>query len=142
MKDLGTLIRLHKLEVDERRRVLAERQAVEERLRGERARLEEELAQEQKVAAGSLQAAATYGDFARQVILRRERLDQAIVRAQADVAQAEESVAEAFQELKRYELAQEERQRQRQEALRRADTQRLDEIASVRFQRANRDGTS
>ncbi|MFC7333244.1 flagellar FliJ family protein [Rhodocista pekingensis] len=141
MKDLSTLIRLHKLEVDERRRALAERQAVEERLCGERARLEEELAREQKVAAGSLQAAATYGDFARHVIHRRERLDDAIARARAEVARAEESVAEAFQELKRYELAQEERQRQRQEALRRADTQRLDEIASIRFQRG-RDSAS
>lgn len=135
MKGLTTLIRLHKSTVDERRRVLTALQDQRQRLVEELVRLEQELLREQAVAAGTLEASMTYAGFARHVIHERDRLNRAIAAMDAQIARAEESVAEAFQELKRYELALEEQKRRQTEEFKRRETQRLDETASVRFSR-------
>ncbi len=135
MRGLATLIRLHKSTVDDRRRILAALQAERGKLVDELERLEQDLSREQAVAAGTLEAALTYGGFARHVIAERERLNRAIAVMDGQIVQAEDAVAEAFQELKRYELALEEQRRKQAEEAKRVETQRLDETASVRFTR-------
>lgn len=135
MKDLGPLIRLHKLQMDEQRRQLTELRTLLERLQEERSRVDTELAEEQRVAAGSIVVSMTFSAYARQMRLRRENLDRSILQAGQRVEDAEEALADAFRELKRYELAQEERdQRRRQERARR-ETGTFDEISATRFQR-------
>lgn len=136
MKDLRSLIRLHKLEVDERRRALADLQALEERMVAERQALDAQLAAEQQVAGqGSLLVASTFPAFLRQMRSRRDAMDRDIAHLRGRIAAAEQAVADAFQELKRYEVAQEERDRRLAEERKRRETQMFDEIASTRFQR-------
>lgn len=135
MRGLTTLIRLHKSAVDDRRRVLAALREQRQNLVDELETLERDLLREQAVAAGALEASLTYAGFARHVIGERERLNRAIAVMDGEIARAEDALAEAFQELKRYELALEEQQRRRAEELKRHETQRLDETAGVRFGR-------
>lgn len=137
MKTLQTLIRLHKQQVDERRRYLAELRDHEQRLIEQRRRFEEDAEKERLLAGTSLELARTYPAFAKQVKVRRAELERARLDVQARIAQAEDAVAEAFQELKRFELAEEERQRQEAAEFRRREAMMLDEVASQRFSRAH-----
>ena len=135
MKGLKTLIRLHKSEVDERRRRLTELQSMAEGLEEERRRFEERVLEEQRVASLSLETSLTYAAFARQVIDRREQYAAAKREVERRIALAEAAVTEAFQELKRFELAEEDRVRREQARLKHAEALMLDEVASQRFQR-------
>jgi flagellar export protein FliJ len=135
MSELGTLIRLNKWKLDERRRALAELQALADRLEDERSRLEEEVQAEQAAARASGEVAFGYGAYARIVIERRKRLDQSIEQVARQVAAATEEMAEAFQELKRFELAQEGRDRRERDRQRRREGAMLDEVAVTGFAR-------
>ena len=132
---LHTLIRLHKWRLDEKRRALAELQALADKLAQDTARLEREITAEQEIARTSPEAAFGYGNFAKQAIERRRRLAQSVAQVEQQIAEATEEMAEAFQELKRYELAQEGRDR-RDEAKRKVrENAALDEIALSGFMR-------
>jgi flagellar export protein FliJ len=132
---LHTLIRLHKWRLDEKRRALAELQALADKLAQDTARLEREITAEQEIARNSPEASFGYGNFAKQAIERRRRLAQSVAQIEHQIAQATDEMAEAFQEVKRYELAQEGRDR-RDEAKRKVrENAALDEVALSGFMR-------
>lgn len=141
MSGLQTLIRLHRWRLDEKRRALAELRLLEEQLREQAARLEEEIKIEQRTARERPEAALTYGHFAVQAIARRTRIAESIAQVQQQAVQAEEEMAVAFQEVKRYELAEEDRERRRADDQRRKEAIVLDETAAVGFRR-RRDSTT
>lgn len=135
MKPFESQIRLQKWQVDEAQRKLAELLRLEERLKADRARLDGELAAEQKAAAASLEASLTYAGYARQLIDRRQKLDHSIVEVAAQVVQAREALRDCFAELKKFELAAEaaeERARRRRD---RREQQQLDEVGLAMFRR-------
>ena len=72
MSALESLIRLHRWQLDERRRQLAELDTLGDKLRLEQTRLTAEERQEQSVAASSHEAATAYGPYARRLIERRD----------------------------------------------------------------------
>lgn len=135
MSELQTLIRLHKWKLDEKRRALAELQAFRERLEDQKSRLEEEIRAEQDKARVSEAGTYGYGHYARAVIERRRRLDESIAEVERQIAAATEEMAVAFQELKRYELAQESRDRREREKQRRKEAAALDEVGLTGFMR-------
>jgi len=135
VKGLKTLIRLHKKEVDDRRRHLVELQTMAEQVEHRRRLFEEEVEQEKLIAGSSLEASMTYGAFVGQVRQRREQFAQVQRDIAAKINQAEQALTDAFQELKRFELAEEERVRQERAKFARAEALMLDEVASQRFQR-------
>ncbi|NQV84437.1 MAG: hypothetical protein HQ494_11520 [Rhodospirillales bacterium] len=109
-KDLQTLIRLNEWTVDERRRELGDVLGSLESLESGLARLREELAREQHAAQSSPgEAGFLYGGYAVAVIGRRDRLNAGIVQMEAKVTEARERLDEAYRELKKYEVAQENR---------------------------------
>lgn len=140
MKSLKTLIRLHKQQVDERRRLLAELRDHGERLAEQRRRFEEDAENERRLSGTDLELARAYPAFARQVKRRRAELERLRLDVEARIAQAESLLADAFQELKRFELAEEERLRQEAAEFQRRENLMLDEVASQRFDRARREG--
>jgi len=135
MNDLRPLIRLHRWRLDEKQRVLAALHAQEERLLGEAEALEAEIKAEQKTVRDSFEVSFGYAGYAQAAIGRRERLARAIADIRQQLAAATEDLAEQFQEVKRYELAQEERERQEKERLRHKENEMLDETAVVGFRR-------
>jgi len=104
VKPFQSQIRLHKFNVDEAQRRLAELLRLEERLREDLVRLEQELAAEQK-AAESLEASVTYAAFAERVIERRNKLNHSIAEVAEQIVQARDGLRDAFAELKKFELA-------------------------------------
>ena len=135
MSSLKTVIRLHKWQLDEKRRALAELQNLRDRLFAELHRLEQEMLHEQQVARADPVAAFGYAAFAKAALERGKRLQDSIAQVEKQIAAATEEMAEAFQELKRFELAEEERLKREREKIRRKEDAMLDETALVGFRR-------
>jgi len=127
---LESLIRLHRWQLDERRRHLADLDALAERLRGEQTRLATEQQAEQGVASASLEAGTAYGAYARRLVDRRRKLAESIASVEQQIAQARDALSEAFREVKRYEIAAASRASQHSKRVARRDQANLDEIAA------------
>lgn len=142
MSSFKTLIRVQKWQLDEKRRALTELQSLEDRLRSEAERLGEELRAEQDTARNDFNASFTYAGFARSAIERRKRIDDSIRQVQEQIVTATEQVAEAYQDLKRYELAEEERLKREREKQKHKEELMMDETALIGFRRRQeQDGT-
>ncbi len=135
MNDLRGLIRYHRWRLDEKRRALAELHGVEDQLLAEAASVEDHLKAEQQVTRASFEVSFGYAAFARATIDRRARLARALADTRARIAAAADEVSEIYQEVKTYELAQEERQRQEKEKQRHKENELLDETAMNGFLR-------
>ena len=139
MKGLDALIRLHSWRLDEKRRELADLQRLEDQFLDDARRLEAEVAAEQEFAKSSDSGAFSYGGFAVGVIERRKRIEASVAEVRRRIEDKRGEVAEAFRELKRYEITQAERaKRQRIEADRRSQAS-LDEMSLVQHIRRNKD---
>ena len=135
MSSLKTIIRLQKWKLDEKRRALSELQSLADRLMAEIERLKEEIASEQNAARTNPEYAFTYSNYIRAAMERGERLTQSMGQVEAQISVATDEMAEAFQELKRYELAEEERLKREKDKLKRKEANMLDETALVGFRR-------
>ena len=139
MSALHTLIRVHRWQLDERRRYLADLDRLAARLRGDAQRLGDEAEAEARAAGLSLEAAAAYPDFIRTLIERRREIEHSVAEVDAQIAEAREAVAAAFQEVKRYELAAAHREREgRRQAARRE--QREQDGLALQIHRRKIDG--
>lgn len=130
MRPFDTLIELSENQLDEKRKRLA---ALEERLAAataERIALDEEQAQEQKIAAQETGIVGfAYGAYAGRLVQRREEADREIAKAEQSVEEQREIVREAFAELKRYEMAHEARLAKLRREQNAKDQMEQDEIA-------------
>ncbi len=136
MRGLPTLIRAQKWRVDAMRREIGELEGVLAQRRAEAVRLEEEVVEEQKRAAGDPVGLWAYaGGYAAGVIHRREEAARAIAAAEAEVAERRAVLAELFAELKRYEIVRDRQAaREAQEEARR-DAIALDELSIEIYRR-------
>lgn len=132
-KNLGGLIRLHEWNVDQKRRKLGELLNLLADLEDQAIGLEEEVKSEQRVASASPAVAGLlYGNYAMGVIERRRRIAESIAKTEETVAAAREDMREAFMILKKFQTAQENRDRLEAEELNRKEQAVLDEIGARR----------
>jgi flagellar export protein FliJ len=141
MQLLEKLIRYHKFLLDEKRRVLKALQDEEARIETALHDLQKELVTEQAAARAAPEALYAYGSFARAAIDRRAALHDELVAAAAKVEAAREELAQAFEELKKYEITKDNRDRAEREELDRREQIELDEIASVGHRRRRLEGS-
>lgn len=126
---LKTLIRLHKFDVDEKRRVLVALQTREDQIIAELERGVEMLAREQQVAAAdSTEAGFIYGAFAHRWIDTRDQLTRMLEAVRAEIVQARDALADAFSQLKTFEISQRERERKEKAVADKKEQIFLDEI--------------
>lgn len=140
MKGMATLVRLAKFRLDEARRQLAELERLREHLNKSLDKLANEVAQEQQAAGRSGDAFNGYAAYAKAAMGRRATIERSIADLVPSLTEAEEAVTAAFQEMKRYELGEEHRQRRVDEKRRRREQAALDETGLTRFQRARQVG--
>jgi flagellar FliJ protein len=126
---LDTILRVHRWQLDERRSQLAELERLEARLNGEMQRLLQEVDAEQRVATASLEAGLAYSSYAAAIRDRQAKLNASLAEVGGQMAQAREALAEAFQEVKRYETAAANRLRQQKAAANRRQQIAQDEMA-------------
>ena len=136
MKGLPTLIRLRKFELEEKRRLLAEREAQAAAIENDINGLDMAVLHEQEAARRSQEVAFAYPAFARMAIDRRRELVEMLIAAHREVELAAEQVTIAYQELKKFEVAQANREKREREEQARKDQILLDEMAIEGFRRA------
>lgn len=135
MKGLGTLIRYKKWNLDEKRRALSEFERLERNLRTELAGLADELKAEQAAALESTESSYAFADYARAARVRAERLDESLSSVQSQAEAVRDEVAQAFEELKRYELTQANQEREARLAEGRSEQRVLDDISQDGYRR-------
>lgn len=129
MRTLSTLIRMHRFQLDEKRRALTDLENLRDDLIRQSEKMEAELAAEQEVAKKVEVGAFAYAGFARGVIARREKLAASLAELEARIEAAQREVAASFQDLKRHEIALAQRQRRQREEADRREQIALDEVS-------------
>ena len=135
MSALDSLIRLHRWQLDERKRDLATLEDLAASLVEERRKLDAEDERERTVASASPEAAFGYAGFARGLIDRRRKLEQSQAETAERIVRAREALAEAFQEVKRYEIAAANRAKQQEQRQSKRQQQTLDNLGIEGFRR-------
>lgn len=135
MADLGALIRLHKHDLDEKRRVLGEFYAEMAALERDRRNMEREFEKEKEAVKQMEHVSFTFAGYADTIRQKREAFDKAEAALEKKIERAKEDLMETFSELKKYEMTQEERDRLEQEERRFKETQAMDAIGLEGFRR-------
>lgn len=136
MADLSTLIRLHKHELDEKRRELKELYDILERIEEQKQLVLDSVEKEKQAVADSEDAVHfTYADFQKKAEMQCEECDQAIEVVEQQIYTARDEMLDIFSEMKRYDMAQQERDRIEEQERRLRETKTLDEIALEGFRR-------
>jgi flagellar protein FliJ len=136
MKSRETLIRLKKFQVDERRRKVAQIEAMIAEFDRMAADLEREIKVEQDRAGIHDPAHFAYPTYAKAAITRRENLRRSAEELRIQLEDAKLALAEAFDELKKVELLDERDQMREREAESAAEQAELDSIALLRVRGA------
>jgi flagellar protein FliJ len=134
MKAVSGLIRLHRWQLDEKRRNLGDLERMKEDFERQVARLDAEILAEQRVANDD-EARFAYGAYARITVQRRATIQRSIADLTVQILAAREDVAQAFQEIKKYEILQEQRDRRTREWTTRKEQSSQDEMAIQGFRR-------
>lgn len=135
---LAALIRLHTWRLDEQRRTLADALGELNRLRRQSHLLEGEIAAEQEAASASpAEAGFAYARFARAAVDRRAACRNAIDSAESSVATHRDKLQACYRELRRFELADENRRQRAQADAARREGLVVDEIALLTTRQSN-----
>jgi len=134
--NIKNLIRLHEWNVDEKRRKLGELLRLEAELEDQLKNLEEEHIREQAAAKEDpMGAGLTYPTYHKHMSQRRDNLKESIVQMATVMTYARDEVSEAFQDLKKYETVEENRQRRYELEQARREQVLLDEVALNQYRR-------
>ena len=132
-KGLSGVVRLHKWQVDEKRRQIADLESMRSEIVEQLEKLTNDLAAEQKHVATSNVVDINYASYASSVMSRRENLEASITEIDVSIENMKDELSEAFKELKKYEIVQERAlERERFEEKRR-EQERLDELSLNMF---------
>lgn len=129
MRNRESLIRLHRFQVDEKRRKLAELELMVQEFRARERELEAQVEAEQKKAGISDVAHFAYPMFAKSVIRRRQNILTSIEDIERQLDSAKEELSDAFRELKKYEVIEDNRKRKMRKEVMRVEQAQLDEVA-------------
>ncbi len=133
MKSRETLIRLKKFQVDEKRRKVAQIEAMIAEFERIAIDLEREIKVEQDRAGIHDPGHFAYPTYAKAAMTRRENLKRSADELKTQLDDAKAALGEAFEELKKVEML-DERDQQREKAEMNAREQaELDRIATLRF---------
>ena len=130
MSGLGNLVRVHQWILDEKRQRLAGLQQLLDRFRDDLDVLEQNLEAEKEAAARSIDGALAFQTFIPAALERRDKLRNSIENLEREVEMARDDVGAAFQELKKFETAQEIQERHESDQRRRRDQITLDEMGA------------
>ncbi len=130
MSDLKSLIRLRRWELDEKRRILMDLNQLAMRLESEKKHVEESMARENEETAGTMESSPTFGAYVASAIARRKSLESSIEQVAVRIETAAEELRESFRELKKYEVAQDNRDTEAKRAKLQEENKLMDEIAT------------
>ncbi len=140
MTALGSLVRVHSWALNEKRQKLAGLEELADKMHQDLAQLEAELNNEQRAVAGSMEGAIAFPAFVAAALERRKKLRESIAALGLAIDAARTEVREAYQEVKKYELAQDNYQRREREKVARRERRELDELGANMHRRKKASG--
>lgn len=135
MADLHALIRLHKYEVDEKRREMSQLYEELAALNQQRLSKITEQITEQENASQSADVHFTMAGYLQKSKLEIEAIEQAMEAKEEEIEGAKETLMESFAELKKYEMTQAEREALEEHERKVKEMNELDEIALETYRR-------
>jgi flagellar export protein FliJ len=132
---MDSLIRLHRWQLDEKRRNLADLENMRADFESRYKQLEADLEQEKAAATEDPDTAYGFSDFVAAVSERKHALQMSIDDIDNQIDAARREVEEAMQELKKLETVENRRQKEHRETMERREQQRLDDMALDRHRR-------
>ncbi len=135
MRGLASLIRLHKWQLEEQQRKLAELESLKQQFVAGIGKLDAEVAAESAAAGAASETGHVLGSYIQASLQRRRHLEQSAFSVQIQIDEVRGEVAEAFQELKRFELAQESQLGRERKAAKRRERVQEDELGINMFRR-------
>lgn len=135
MNGLDQLLRLQKWTLDEKRRQAADLVALIERLHGDIAKLDDEVAQEIEVARTNLEASRHLPPYRDMMAKRRERLEQSVADITLELERVREEIAETFGDIKKTEQTIQNRQERKRQAAARREQIATDEMGLEQHRR-------
>ena len=135
MKRRDTILRLKKFSVDELKRRLATLDEMKADLEHKLTDLEDSVVRERSRANDSDIGRLAFPTFLQSIDVRRKNIRATMQDLEKERTAVQDDLAVAFQDLKSFELAEEERLRRSAEAQSRAQQSRMDEMAIVRHLR-------
>lgn len=136
MKSRDTLIKLHRFRVDEAKSKLAGLEAIRADLERKSVELDVHLSEESRRATENEIGRFAYPSFAKSIRERKDKLNASVLEVERSIAEARIVLHEAFQDLKKLELAEESRQRRESEHLAHVERTDADERSIQRYIRA------
>ncbi len=128
-KSLSGIIRLHKWQVDEKRRQITELEVMKEELEKKLEKLLTDLASEQENLAKSNVIDINYANYASSVMSRRENLVASMTEIDVSIENMKDELADCFKELKKYEIVEQRALEREKEEQKKREQDRLDEIS-------------
>jgi flagellar export protein FliJ len=135
MKRRDTMLRLKRFRVDDLKRRLATLDEMKADLDKKLTDLDDSVAREKQRANDSEIGRLAFPSFLQSIEVRRVNIRATMKELERERATVQEDLAAAFQDLKSFELAEQERERRVSETQARAAQVRMDEIAIVRHLR-------
>lgn len=135
MSALNSLVRVHGWVLNEKREKLAGLEGLVGKMRTDLEALEQDLEREQRAAAEASEGSVAFPAFVAAALERRRKLRESIADLERAVEAAREEVAEAFQEVKKYELARDNDVRREAGRLAKREQASLDELGTGLYQR-------
>ena len=135
-KGLKGIIRLHKWQVDEKRRQITELEVMRGELLEKRNKLINELEYEKLAFTKSTVVSINFASYASTVMKRRENLDASITEIDVSIENMKDELSKAFKELKKYEIVEQRALERKKQEEKRREQDRLDEI-SLNMYRSN-----
>ena len=140
MSALGSLVRVHSWALDEKRQTLTGLEKLSEKLHKDLDGLEAELQQEKSAASGSIEGTIAFPAFVAVVLERRKKLRVSIATLDLAIEAARDEVQEAYQDVKKYELARDNGERRERDRLALRERKTLDELGATLHRRRKMDG--
>ena len=138
MPALHSLARVYNWALNEKRQRLAGLEELGGKMRSDLATLEQQIEDEQRVAAGSMEGTIAFPAFVEAALERRKRLSKSIANLERAIEAARDEVHVAFQESKKFELARDNNERRARDRSARRDQAELDELGVTMYARRRR----
>ncbi len=129
MRNKDSLIRLHRFQVDERRRQVTDLEGMLEEFHRRENDLDQKVRLEQDKAGITDIGHFAYPMFAKSMLQRRENILQSIDEIDKQLDVAKDDLAESYRDLKKFELVEENRKRRAKKEAVRLDQKEMDEVS-------------
>ena len=138
--DLTPLIRVQKHALEQKQKFLAELYRQEEEYKNQKQTMLETLEEERRnLDPSDVEILAYFGPYEKNVKQRVEDIDEALLTLNTRIELAREDMREAFAELKKIEMTQEEREAAEQREVDKKQSDELDEIGLEVFRRKQKE---